>query len=129
MIQHIGKVNYLVDMADRRKRRKIFHINMLRKWNEPASHNYFVEEKVGDGEDLEALAWNGGEGEPVIGEQLSLKQKQELQRLLHRHRSSLTQIPGRISVVEHGIPVGDEAPIPLPPYRLPHAYRDHVKEE
>ena len=77
MIQQIGKVNYLVDMADRRKRRKIFHISMLRKWNEPASHNCFVVEEVGDGEDLEALAWNGGEeGEPVIGKQLSLKQKQ-----------------------------------------------------
>ena len=57
--QQIGKVNYLVSMPDRRKRRRTFHINMLCKWNEPASHNYFVEEEVRDGGKLEALVWNG----------------------------------------------------------------------
>ena len=43
IVKRVGKVNYMVDMADRRKRRRIFHVNMLRKWNVPTSTNYFAE--------------------------------------------------------------------------------------
>ena len=31
--RRVGKVNYVVDMHDRRKRRRIFHISMLREFH------------------------------------------------------------------------------------------------
>ena len=40
VVKQMGKVTYMVDMADKRKRRRIFHINLLRKWHEPKSPNF-----------------------------------------------------------------------------------------
>ena len=33
----VGKVNYRVYMHDRRKRERIFHVNMLKKWHSPSA--------------------------------------------------------------------------------------------
>ena len=41
VVHWVGKMNYLVDMADRRKRKRVFHINMLRKWNKPTKFQLF----------------------------------------------------------------------------------------
>ena len=45
VLSRVGKVNYLVDMHDRRKRRRIFHVNMLRPWYVPKETGYFCEEQ------------------------------------------------------------------------------------
>jgi len=37
VVRQVGKVNYLVDMVGQRKRRRVFHINMLRQWKEPTT--------------------------------------------------------------------------------------------
>lgn len=44
--KQIGSVNYEVDMHDRRKRKRVFHVNMLCKWEtssilyaEESTHN------------------------------------------------------------------------------------------
>lgn len=61
VIRGTGKVNYLVDMHDRRKQHRVFHVNML-KWWPPA--------------------WNdGGDGEPTVGEGLMSAQRRELEKL------------------------------------------------
>ena len=33
ILRRTGAVNYLVDMHDKLKRKRIFHVNMLRKWH------------------------------------------------------------------------------------------------
>ena len=38
-LQKVGKVNYMVDMHDRRKGKRIFHINMLREFHMPKVFN------------------------------------------------------------------------------------------
>ena len=114
VVQQVGKVNYLVDMVDRRKRKRVFHINMLRKWNEPTSTSYYTEETEAE-EESELLTWDGGEdGEPTFGEQLSSGQRQELQELLRVHKDTLTKIPGCTHLVEHEIETGDSPPVRLP---------------
>ena len=130
VLRRIGKVDYLVATPERRKRETIFHINMLRKWNEPASVGYLVTD-VTDGEDeLEMLMWDGGEeGEPQIGGQLTGGQRKELANLLRQYEDVLTRIPGCTNLAQHTIETGDSRPIRLPPYRLPHAYRDAVRRE
>ena len=50
IVRRIGAVNYEVDMVGRRKRHRIFHVNMLRKWYVPTATSYLSEE-VGDGVD------------------------------------------------------------------------------
>ena len=69
------------------------------------------------------------ETQPVINEELTPRQKQELQRLLHEHANTLRDAPGQTRFAEHRINVGQSQPVCLPPYRLPHAYRDSVIEE
>ena len=49
--------------------------------------------------------------------------------MLQRFPDVLRSEPGRTTIIEHTINVGAASPIKLPPYRLPHAYQDTVKEE
>ena len=130
VVSQVGRVNYVVDMVDRRKRKRVFHINMLKKWDEPESSGYLVTAAVDGEEEMETLTWNGGEhGEPTIGEKLTPGQRKELAKLLQKHQHTLTNIPGCTTIAEHSIDTGNSAPVRLPPYRLPHAYREPVKQE
>ena len=122
----IGKVNYEVDMSDRRKRKRVFHINMLKKWETPDT--LFAEET--DSTD-EIVLWkeSSQDEQPTINPNLSAQQLQELQDVLQTFSDVLSSEPGRTSLIEHHIEAGDARPIKLPPYRLPHAYREKVQDE
>ena len=53
-------------MADKKKWRRIVHINLLHNWNESVSGNYFAEKDV-DGEE-EVITWDGvAGGGPQLG--------------------------------------------------------------
>ena len=56
IVRRIGAVNYEVDMVGQRKRRRIFHVNMLRKWYVPTATSYLSEE-VGVGADDDVVLW------------------------------------------------------------------------
>ena len=130
VLRRVGKVNYEVEMGDRRKKKRILHINLLREWHKPAESGYFVSEVEEGEEEIESSTWDGGErGELVVGEQLNEGQTRELEELLHRYRDTLMEVPGCTSITEHRIETGESTPIRLPPYRLPHAYREAVQRE
>ena len=62
VLKHQGKVDYLVDMHDRRKRWRVYHVNMLRKlkWYVPSVGSYMAEElPVKDNED-DVPIWKDG---------------------------------------------------------------------
>ena len=62
----MGPVNYEVDMTDKRKKIRLFHVNMLRKWHPPVSEVVLVATSE-DGEEEDLL--NGEYGEiPTLGE-------------------------------------------------------------
>ena len=129
VVKLVGKANYLVEMHDRQKR-KVLHVNMLKKWNEPVSSGYFVSEAANGEEEMKVWTSDGGEdGEPIVGSQLTANQTSDLTDLLKRHRWSLTKTPGCISITVHKIDSEDSAPIHLPPHRLHHAYWELVKKE
>lgn len=132
MLKAIGKVNYLVDMSDRKKRKRVFHVNMLKKWQVQQSTGYLMRE-VGDEEEEEEeeiLTWDGGEdGEPRIGKQLTVAQKKELIGILKKYEGVLQKLPGQTKLAEHSIHTGDTPPVRLPPYRIPQAYRKTVEED
>ena len=129
IIERRGKVNYLVHMEDHRKKRRVFHVNMLRQWHSPVS-TFQAQEVYDSSEEEDIPAWNdsdGGQAKQGIG--LSHKQTQELGELLREFESLFTALPGHTTVAEHHVSTGDAGPIRLTPYRLPHAFRDHVKQE
>ncbi len=133
VVRPVGAVNYLVDMHDRRKRKRVFHVNMLKEWHVPVSSNYFATGCEGADADDEGdslvSAWNDGGGEPTWGEQLTNEQREELSVLLTKFDCVLQASPGCTSLAEHEIETGDAQPVRLPPYRLPYAYREAVKKE
>jgi hypothetical protein len=61
-------------------------------------------------------------GAPTIDEQLSREQTAEMAQLL-------VEFAGKMNLIEHDLTTGSARPIRLPPYRLPHAYRQAVQEE
>ena len=108
-------------------------MNMLRKWYVPTTPSYWAEELLNEDEDGEFSVWNEGPGspisQPILGSQLNLKQREQLERLLEGFVDTLKSHPGRTKLVKHYIPVESGRPVILPPYRLPHAYRDIVQQE
>ena len=132
VIKKVGKVDYQIRLHDRRKKNRTFHANMLRKWHTPAAAGYAAEE-VDTSADEDIPVWNEGaqhDSEQVsIGEQLDEEQREELAQLLEEYSDVFQNKPGRTSLVEHSIRAPNAAPIRLPPYRVPQAYRDEVKKE
>ena len=75
MLRYVGSVTYEIDVVDRRKRKRILHVNMLRKWCVPAGDAYWAE-KVADGVDNEIPTWDKGsvpKGGSVLGDQLNAR--------------------------------------------------------
>ena len=73
------------------------------------------------------------DGHPKIGDhdQLSKSQRCELQKLLDEFTDLLKDKPGRTTIVEknHTINTDMANPVHLPPYRVPHVYREMVESE
>ena len=117
------KVDYLVHMHECRRKKRAFHINMLRKWYLPASLSYMAEElPVGDDDDGVPV-WNDGQDmaddKPTVGEQLDQEQYANLQKLLGDFSDVFQNKPGLTTLSEHHITTGSAHPVRLPPYCLP----------
>ena len=119
ILRRIGKVDYLVNMHDKRKKKRVLHVNMLQKWHSPTltATDYAAEEVRGDGEENDIPVWKEDtpDPQPTIGEQLSNKEQGELKVLLRRYARTLQSQPGLTPLVEHRICTGTAHPIRLPP--------------
>ena len=63
----------MIDMYDCRKRR-VFHVSMLKEWHVPNSVSYFSsEEGEGDSGSEDVFLWYDGGGAPVMGEHTALR--------------------------------------------------------
>ena len=126
-----GKVTYEVHMPEKRKRLKVFHINMLREWHSPTALSCWTEEIADDepeGDDI--VTWFDPQtSAPQIGQTLSQQQTHDIHSLCTIFSTILKDKPGRTSIIEHSINTDDAQPIRLPPYRIPHSYRDIVQTE
>ena len=56
-------MDYIIDMGDRRKRLRTFHVNMLRGWHESKPLSVYSEEAPHDGVD-DVILWNEGDCSP-----------------------------------------------------------------
>ena len=65
-----------------------------------------------------------------VGSQLSGTQQQELAGLLGKFQMFFQTLPGSTTLAEHCIQLEDQGTsVRLPPYQIPHAYREAVREE
>ena len=130
--KRIGEVNYEVRMTDRRKQRRVFHVNMLRLWHAPTALSCWagdVTETADEDDDPVTYFDLGPDGEPICGNSLTPAQLADLRTVWRRFRYTLSSRPGRTTITEHRINTGQAKPVRLPPYRIPYAYRDTVREE
>ena len=131
IVKRMGKVTYMVDMYDHRKRKRVFHVNMLKEFqvHRTTESSYFVDTSGQDDGDEDILFWSDGapEDQPLIGKQLDKKQLLQLQQVLAEYSQVLQNQPGHTSLAEHKIETGTARPVKLPPYRLPQAYRSTVQ--
>ena len=152
----VGAVDYEVEMPGRRQERKIYHINLMKKWHDISSHSQAVllaagSEPKDDVEgprsaDLEHERWSGETAEwgQLDAEQffplenggsqdlmldVSEPQKSQLKQVLLSYPDVIANAPGRTTLVQHYINVGDTAPIQQKPYRVPYSQRELVKKE
>ena len=130
VIERTGKVTYKVDMHDKRKRHRV---NMLKdfrirsqEWLVATAEEVMNEVTVGD-----VPLWDDDAlGTSTIGGQLSQQKRGELNTVLAAYKGDVLRAqPGRTTLAEHQIHTDDSKPVRLPPYRLPHAYREQVQKE
>ena len=132
----LGKVIYEVDMPGSRHRRKVYYINLLKKWHRGESEEtaYMVHVKDSEsGEELEddLPSWKEFGGlECNVGDQLCTEQMGQLEVLLQqKYQDLFKRIPGKTKAIKYFIHTADSRPVKQRPYRLPHAYWEEVKQE
>lgn len=129
ILRKVIPVTYEVEMTDHRKIKCILHVNMLRLWHPPcavALHAEVTEAEEGDEEDTMWYPKSTAVDEaPKLNQELSAQQQKEVQNLLTEFKDVLQNDPGRTDIAEYRIRTTAK-PVRLPPYRLPHAYCDHV---
>ena len=83
VVKRVGQVSYLIDMHDKRKRRRVFHVNMLKAFRvrRPAKNNYWAEHAGGDDnpdDESDVPVWN----EVLESNSVTVSQRQELRKVL-----------------------------------------------
>ena len=133
MVKRMGKVTYMVDMHDHKKRRRVFHVNMLKTFqiHQLTESSYLATDGEGDNKEGDILFWLDGtpDDRALVGKGLNNDQRQQLQQILAEFSEVLQNKPGHTKLVEHRIETGLSCPVKLPPYRLPQAYRKSVQKE
>ena len=126
----VSPVTYQVDMPEKRKRHRTFHVNMLKQWNSPVASVLAVcTEQLEESDGHIVMVGDDCEGIPTLGQQLSQTQVQELQQLINTMPEVFTDKPGRTTAAEHCIDTADAQPVRIPPYRIPKAWEEQVKLE
>ena len=127
--KRVTPVTYEVNMHDKRKKKRIFHVNMLKEWNMPTTVCLWTEEVNEEGEE-EIPLWerNKENGEMKVGKMVGTEQLRQLHDLHKDFADVIRNTPGRTNLAVHSIETNGP-PTRLPPYRLPYCYRDSVKEE
>ena len=142
VLRRTSPVDYEGDTGSSRKQKKVYHVNMLRKFNERENEAFLANAFLADfidesspGDDLLDLEIqprvNASETwrDVKLGENLTAEQKQQAEALLEEFSDVFTDVPGRTHLIEHNFTTTNEKPIRQKAYRLPQALQETVKKE
>ncbi|KAJ8018540.1 hypothetical protein HOLleu_43415 [Holothuria leucospilota] len=146
-----GKVNYVISTPDRRKKKRLCHINMLKEFYDRTSTvNVAVavsEEELDKEEDINedhvpgqstyvpppsGIMYDNTETLQNLNEKLKHldeAQRQEIVQIIGRYPRVFRSTPGRTTLVEHDVDVKDSPPIKQQPYRMNPMKQEIVKKE
>ena len=107
-MEKVGPANYVVDMAGKSRRRRNFHVNMLKEWYNQQAPALYVAES--DAESVENIPlWNdAGSSGPVISEQLGVEQRRTIHNVVQEFHDVFSDNPGRTTLTEHRIETGSK---------------------
>ena len=73
----VGKVDYEIDMLNKRNRRKVSHVNMLKKWHPPEATSFWTTKEALELDEAESIPmWRGEYGvDPVIDPHIAEQQR------------------------------------------------------
>ena len=120
VVDRVGEVNYRVRQPGRRKPTQLYHVNLLKQWRTGA-----------DPPAPAPLVLAAQRDTPVVpmGEDLSPAQKQDLEEVVLQHQDVFSEVPGRTTVAQHDIKTAPGVTVRVPPYRVPEARRNAIREE
>ncbi|XP_066941426.1 uncharacterized protein [Macrobrachium rosenbergii] len=145
VLKKVNNVNFLVETPDRRKPHQLVHINMMKTFHERekvrpiaalqdcrsdfVSNNAFSDEPNNDcfSEDrdvyLKDSEWLAGNVEalenlPQMLSHLGKDEQQSLRNLVLKYRDLFSNVPGKTTILQHDVDVGDATPVKQAPYRL-----------
>ena len=120
-------VTFTVHVPGRGGKGKVLHVNLLKRWNTPASHIHRVAIVVEEDEEDEICPVGLRLGRPVFVP--SGQQQAALDEVLCAFPEVLRKEPGRTNLASLVINTGDHAPVSSHPYRIAPRWRDEVKNQ
>ena len=109
MKRAVGRVNYEVVMPERRIPNVIFHVNMLKKWNQRGTGQdedtsetalHIEEAEIGDTLEADIPDWDPIQ-KLIVGSNLSETQHREIDHLLTEFEDIVSDKPGRTHLIQH----------------------------
>ena len=135
--KQVTSVDYEVETPGRRKTRRIYHVNLLKKWHTPPNSSSLLVilqeppqgEEEGEEGELESYLLPADDQQLVTVSSLTTSQQQELQQLLQEFPDVAGDKLARTTAVQHEIDVEGSAPIWQQSCCLPEARKEVVKKE
>ena len=143
VLRRVTPVDYEVEMSGRRKEKRVYHINLLKQWHTsapvetpaallavlPDQSETQPEEGEEAVENLFPLSAGSMQVPDLTTSSLTEVQRAELQVVFQEFPEVFRLVPGRTSITEHSIYVGDSTPIRQKSYRIPYSQRELVETE
>ncbi|XP_053486641.1 uncharacterized protein LOC128611284 [Ictalurus furcatus] len=120
VLERRGPVNYRLQQPGKRADEKLYHVNLLKKWVEPAP---VVSAFAAQDSDRGKATLVG------LGEGLTPAQRQELTELIDQFADVFSATPGMTQLVQHEIKTPPGVVVRQRPYRVPEARRQAIEEE
>ena len=144
-MRRVYEVDYEVQNPGRRREKKVYHVNLLKKRQKPETVDVFTAldgsqeghrtescEEENFEEFLLHTEESSGDEDGIkvdINPKLDAQQRFAMEELLHEFRDLFGNKLGRTQAFEHSIEVGEATPIRQAPYRIPLSQRQMVKDE
>lgn len=135
VLERKNDVDYVIDLGTRTS---LFHVNLLKKYQErPSVPQPTKEASVAcladdtEHDDLPCVPFQQKESaaDVNISEALSTKQRTQIARILHTYENVFTDIPGRTHLTQCKLNVATDTPVNIRPYPLPFATKEAVQQE
>ena len=135
--RQVTPVDYEVETPGRRKEKKIYHVNLLKKWHFPPNHSALLvvlqdtdkPKQETEEVDLEDALLPPMGLPKIMTKGLTPSQQEDLKQLLNEFPDVAGEKLGRTAVIQHEIRVVDSEPIHQQPYRIPAARKEVIKKE